>query len=337
MMPSLSQPQRMMGAVLFLTFPAAVEPVTWAAGVFDVALVTCTLAFLLALTSEGTGFRGSAMIALCAGLLCKETAVAIPVLGVTVLLLRPVHVRTVAVSVAIAALYIAVRLLYVDAPTNNDAPLGYFVKEMLSRPFASLGSPWTLAELKNYPLLGVLPQTLVAALLVGYAFFGKDGFRPAVLAIWIVMGVAPLLGYLFIGDHLENSRYLYLPLVGWSLLLSSLSGWNIKSPYLAAPLIGLCIVSLLGAIGVMWHQRPWTAAAATRDTVLTAAKSAMVMADCESASFTHLPDNVSGAYVFRNGFTQAARMADINVNTGSNGNLRCTFAWNGHSFTVGGP
>ena len=330
LLPHAPRIQSVAAAAVFLTFPAAVEPVTWAAGVFDVALVTAGLIYLNALLRSAQGVSVPALVALAAALLCKETAVALPVMGWLLRLVAPVHLGSLAWSTAMVGTFAVTRMIFTDAP-EITAPLGYFLKEMVSRPFATLGTPFMSVELSQAPIVfGMVPQLVIAALVTGYLFHVRHGLRPLLPASWILVGVAPLLSYFFISDMLQGSRYLDLPLVGWSILIAQLADGG-HHRYLK--LSGLLLVGVIvsyGAAGIVRHQAAWVTAATIRDAVLLEAQRAA--AGCETASFANVPDHEEGAYVFRNGFVEAAQTAGIHVTTSAA--VNCMFTWRNGTFVV---
>jgi hypothetical protein len=55
-------------------------------------------------------------------------------------------------------------------------------------------------------------------------------------------------------------------------------------------------------------------------------------AGCDAAAFANVPDHEEGAYVFRNGFVEAARTAGIQVSTSAA--VKCSFAWRDGTFVV---
>jgi hypothetical protein len=75
-------------------------------------------------------------------------------------------------------------------------------------------------------------------------------------------------------------------------------------------------------------------AAATRDAVLVEAERAVAVRGCEVAAFAEVPDSEEGAYVFRNGFAEAARLAGIRVVTSADAPASCTFTWRDGSFVA---
>ena len=334
LLPHAAPMQSVFAAAVFLTFPAAVEPVTWIAGVFDLAFVTAGLLYVDALLRGARRGAVPALLALGAALLCKETAVILPVLGWSLWFTASPPVRTLVWSTAMVIAFAAARMLFSDPP-EISAPLGYFLKEMASRPFATLGAPFTAAELSDAPILfGLIPQLLIAGLITTYLIHRRHGLKPLLPASWILLGVAPLLSYFFISDTLQGSRYLYLPLVGWSILIAQLSdGGENRSLRISGALL-VCVMVSYGLAGTVRHQSPWASAAATRDAILVEARRAVAAHGCEAATFADLPDSLEGAYVFRNGFAEAARQAGLRVVTGDAAPAGCPFAWRDGSFVA---
>jgi hypothetical protein len=334
LLPSLPRASSLSAAALFLTFPAAVEPVLWNAGVFDVTLVTCSLLFVLSLAQSSARASVGGVVALIAALLCKETAVALCLLAWLVWFAGIGGFRRAAAATVICALYIGIRLTSTDAPAT-DAPLGYFLKEMLGRPFASLAVPWAADEVARSPiLLAVLPQGLLASLWLMHARTPRASRRRMIFAAWILAAVAPLMSFFYVSEDLEGSRYLYLPLVGWALLLADLSGRQTKT---AGRLIGAATISWLvisGTYGVFRHQNAWLRAADSRDDVLRRAALAATNSTCERAVFVGLPEAVGGAQLFRNGFIEAAATAGIRAAPAGDAAVAsdCTFVWTGEDF-----
>ena len=131
----------------------------------------------------------------------------------------------------------------------------------------------------------------------------------------------------FVSDDLQRSRYLYLGAAMWStatvVMLAGATGKT--TPALNAVVI-LEIAS--AAALVLAHQRPWLRAAQVRDRVLAALPT--VPRDCTVLT-TALPDHEAGAYVFRNGFQEAAAPVHRPTPPGS---ASCTAIWQGSGFEV---
>lgn len=323
-------------SALFLAFPAAVEAVAWNAAVFDVSMTTATLVYLHALLRSGWGSRATAVGAAIAALLCKETGVAIPLMGLTLAAIRRVDIASVAASAGIALAYTAFRLLEADPPLGH-APLGYFVKEMIARPFAALGTPWTRDEVLSAPVLyAVLPQGAIALIIGSYLTGGGASIRSIVTLAWVLIATAPLGSYLYINDNLENSRYLYLALVGWCMFLNEILSGQKQAFARRATFAVISGAVVMAAMGAWRHQRNWQLAAETRDEVLSSVEVVAKDSACERVVLLEIPDSVSGAYVFRNGLQEALRERGSNVVVTSPNTesfpAGCRFVWDGDAF-----
>jgi hypothetical protein len=137
--------------------------------------------------------------------------------------------------------------------------------------------------------------------------------------------------YLYISPELGGSRYLYLGAAGSALLLAELATLGLgRWLPLAAVRAGLAAAVLVGCGVTRLHLVPWQAAARVRDQVLAEARLALDRLACGRPSFENLPDNVQGAYVFRNGFPEALKRAgSLPVGSG-----QCRLAWDGERFTA---
>jgi hypothetical protein len=86
------------------------------------------------------------------------------------------------------------------------------------------------------------------------------------------------------------------------------------------------------AVAVRLHLGPWRAAAETRDRVERAALANRDLMACRSVHLTDLPDTEAGAFVFRNGATEAfARDLQIEASVDDEGGP-CSFRWTGEQF-----
>ncbi len=144
------------------------------------------------------------------------------------------------------------------------------------------------------------------------------------------MSVAPVYSLFFVSNTLEGSRYLYLPSAGWAVLLAS-AATLATSPRGRPFRWALCAVAALGAVGVYAHVAPWRRAAAERDRILNSATTALA-ADCGPVAFVGATDNVSGAYVFRNGLAPALRRAGMRSVVDQAETAACVFTWTGATF-----
>ncbi len=325
-------------ATLFLTFPAAVEAVAWASGIQDVLLTTLAMLFVMAWRSEPPLVAGGLVVALQAlGLATKETAVAFPLLGLTVWLFSRAPARRelamAGVSGLIVASYSAWRMALGGLPEGHaQLPSRWMLKEILVRVFGGLAVPW-------HELLGALGTALavIAGLVVPLVLARAAHSwnversrltRPLRLAAWTVAAVAPLYGMLYVARNLEGSRYLYLAAPGWFLLLAELVDSALAGMWRHARLTALTAWTLVCIFATRAHLRPWQQAAQARDAVLSAAATALSENHCAMASFREVPDSLEGAYVFRNGLPEALGLPRLTLERGSH----CVLMWNGSKF-----
>jgi hypothetical protein len=306
-------------ALLFVAYPASPEAVAWCSGIQDVLLTTAALASVLAL-ARGSHRRTAGVHALAwlaVGLATKETAVVMPVLWLAAAWspreprARP-KAAVILAGLALSGSYALWHLLGGKVPAAYaQAPSQYVIKELLVRPFATLGAPWSGTLLERWPSLLMLSiGGLGLLLLVAAAHWSRNAsaFQRALrLTVWILVSIAPVYGYMFVASDLQGSRYTYLSEVGWAILLADLvfalatllpmgriASWTVVVTML-----------LLSVLALRFHLGAWQAAAVLRDRVLESVAQARARDRCASNVFEGSPDSVQGAYVFRNGFPEA--------------------------------
>ncbi|HEV3059953.1 MAG TPA: hypothetical protein VGY48_17020 [Vicinamibacterales bacterium] len=335
---------------LLLTFPLGTEAVVWCSGVFDVLATALVLGCVLA--SRGydlapTIGRRCGFFALgLAALLSKETAA---VVGVLVLLdawLRRSRNRALIVDagmlVVAAAVFGAIRVAASDLIRR---PLTkYALQRFLFGEFGSLAVPWHGDVIRSAPWLPVAGVLMLTGLMLRFALTRGGISRTRVVLsalMWVVAAGAPLATFFFVAPDLQGSRYLYLPSVGWAILLVAMAGQqSAENESRVAAFLALgAVVALIvtGSVGVRLHQQPWQHAAAVRNEIEAAAKQDVRMASCPIVQFADLPDSVEGAYVFRNGAAEAfGRDVGLNARVGRGGGP-CAFEWDParHAFVRG--
>jgi hypothetical protein len=231
---------------LFLAFPGSVEPVTWISGFQEVLMVTLVLAFLLsALRSRFV----IAFVLLGLATFTKETAVCAPVLLALLSLRRRVDVRLLAGAFVWCALFAVLRLAIKPAEDLAAPVTGYFVKELIVRIFGGLALPWTRDQMFAHPWV-------MSSLILSIAtLFGLLGSRlrdrqlwtgALIFAAWALVAALPVYRYLYISPELQGSRHMYLPSVGWALLLALLA-FELPS---RIPRIAGGVLIVLGLAGV---------------------------------------------------------------------------------------
>lgn len=324
-----------LAGILFLVFPASVEPVVWASGVFDVLLVTLSLAAGIAITSATNRNVQTIAVAILtiAALATKETAVVLPALLAIAAYAAP-HVSLkraaapIAVSIVLVGLYFVVRLAAGFAATPPSGEFtGYAAKELLSRPFGGLSMPLHIEVWRAHPWIPLALAVYWPALfLLSAARWPRkphDATTLLALAAWVLVSVAPLATMFYIADDLQGGRYLYLGAVAWSVMILVL----LQELQPALRVIVIAPLLVVFAFATRAHQSPWAAAALERDRVLDAYRTSGVQ--CLPAEIRGLPDHIRGAHVFRNGFDYAIQSERPQTTA----NPRCVLMWDGERFS----
>lgn len=327
----------LLAAALFLTGPFSVEPVVWASGIFDVLLTSGVLSAAVLMLTPGPAAATTVGLVLVITMLTvatKETAVAMPLLLALMIPFVPITRRRLAVasasaSAAVVLVYLGWRVSLGLPESYQGIPSGYDIKELLSRPFGLLGLPIHANVDAAAPGIAAALAIAWPVLLVRAArTWHADARAFSVLGLaclWVLVSVLPVFTMLFIGDDLQGSRYLYLGSSVWSIALAVLIAGRASGPSGPAAIAAVCGL-VVSSFLVLAHQQPWRAARDARDAVLAA--TGTVPETCDPAMVRGLPDNVAGAYVFRNGFSEAAAAR------GLRGTSPCAVEWNGTSFVV---
>lgn len=284
-------------AAIFSVHPVHTEAVAWIAGVSDLSYTFFGLgALILYVRSfEHARLAMGAGVLVFLGLLCKETAAAIPAV---MLLLEWVQVRRgasaavrgaltrLAPSIAAGGGYLALRVSALGSFAPSAAEHPYGVADLLStaagllaRYFGLLAAPIRLETARSIPtdagfldpivLLGVIAAVGVVVLT---ARLGRSTFATAALGV----AVLPILPVLYLpaiegGVSLLGERYLYLPVLGAAWVLAFAldavrrglgAGPRGGAPASAAILL-VCVPAVVARSGV-WSDSLtlWTDAAA---------------------------------------------------------------------------
>ena len=337
----LSRAGSVAAALLFLSSPLGVEPVAWASGIFDLIVSAAVMtAAVILLAGQWSATVQIGLVSLCTviALASKETAVAMPLLLAALWRFADQDRRKTLSSAALASLaivgvYVVWRFSSIGLGSAQIIPgSGYELKEMLSRPFGALGLPVHR---------GIVPGSLASvfvlavfwpAAFVRAAWTWREDRRQLVFilfaAVWVLISIVPLSAMLFVGADLQGSRYLYLASGVWSIATTVLVAGVLPRP--SAPGTAILTILIAGSVAiVIAHQRPWIRAGLERDYVLAAF--ADVSSSCTVTAVHGLPDHVHGAYVFRNGFVEAAAAPRNNSSAGAD---RCTVRWTGRGFSI---
>ena len=326
--------------VLFLVFPSSVEAVAWPAAVHDLIVAACALTFLLLAAQPVNAARLSvAAIVLIVGLLSKESAIVIPFLAIALWLdVRSPHrtraLRILLGGVMVCAVYLAFRMALVPMPDSYaKAPTRYVIKELLARPVATLALPWTTAVFDSWPVIPFFWSLTWIAVVASYAWRTNKVAAPLAIGRFLVAAIVtvlPLYSILFITPDLENGRYLYLSTAFWVIALIGMA----TVPGRSTPALRLVFIAVIGVgvVGVQVHLASWREAARVRQRVLVAARHLLEVTPCAAVSLGGAPDNVRGAFVFRNGLSEAVAFRTNARPAPSPAGTDCVFVWNGSAF-----
>ena len=304
-------------AVGFLLFPASVEAVAWISGVFDVLLTTLALAMagLAVSTARPVASTWAAIGMTGLALATKETAIVLPALILIAAWLGSRHGgkqlwMTATGSAVLVLAYVGWR---VAGGTSASAfpPLdGYAAKELLTRPFGALILPFHQSFIAGVSVAAALYAAATPLLVACRVMLAEHvtGFsRLAVGAVvWVLAAAAPVFTWFFVGPDLQGSRYVYLASAAWSMLIAVAVVPARPAGAARAVWLGVIVWLAFSAIAVRSHLEHWTSAGRARDAALAAA----LRADPSCGPTPGLvppQDDVSGAYVFRNGFAEAWR------------------------------
>jgi hypothetical protein len=311
-------------ATLFAIHGSCPEAVEWIAGRFDVlSTFFVLLSVVLFLKSESgpTGkrivVRALAVSAMILGILSKESAYAGPALMALIVIVQSggrldwTRFRRLVPFFVCAGCLCAYRWVLFGSIggylTRSGSPQALSVvpatalKTLTLRIWAILFFPvnWTITP----GILLKVALVLYVATLIWLALAAGNRRDLLIAASWIVISVLPPLQQLLIGADLEKARYLYLPSVGFALLLASAAqSWE------RFPRWGVyAIVVAFQAIALQQNLTAWDSAASK---TLTACQ---VAAACNNEHGTRilaqgLPLKLDGVYFFKNGYPECVEM-----------------------------
>jgi hypothetical protein len=232
----------------------------------------------------------------------------------------------------VCAVYGVLRMALITIPDSYaQEPTRYLVKEFIARPVGTLALPWTTAVFTSWPVIPFMWAVTCVAGVATYAWRADSAVPPQTIVRYVIavfVAVLPVYSILFITPDLENGRYVYLSTAFWVIALVAVASPSTGLTPGRGLVLGAAIV--VGVVGVQVHLSSWREAARIREQVLAAAGDTLKTARCSPVSFVGAPDSVRGAYVFRNGLSEA-----ISFRTGAKpapSTSHCTFMWNGSEF-----
>jgi hypothetical protein len=329
-----------LAGLLFVVWPTQVEAVAWVSAMSDVLVTTLALIVVILYVRMSAPRAGRLMLLIAVtalALFTKESALTIAPLLAAVAICRG-HGRLARSELSVLATAFVmcgaflVWRVWIRTPYADEirpALTRYVFKEQISRTFGGLAVP---LPANASPWL-ILVFGTVAIVLPACAVLLARRREPAhavmcMGAFWALIAAVPALGYLFVGNELEGSRYLYLSTVGWAVLFTA------GSTAAAAGRIPMRVVcsSAIALSAVLSVQQSrelilnWRAAGIERDVILLRARTAGSERGCDRVRATGLPAVYHGAQLFRNGFEDAYAAAL------APGTRTCDLHWDGHEF-----
>jgi hypothetical protein len=291
-------------AALFAIHATRPETVEWITGRYDLIATFFVLAALVLFLHD---YLWLGLVAMVAGVLCKESAYACPLLLV---LLSPRQWRKWMPYFAAAGVLILYRFWlfggiggYKTAtgePQALSIGLVTIVKALVLRLWAVLFVPlnWSIAP--GVVLAMAMFAYICALIWLCWRTANSSRQRIAVAIGFVILAALPPVQQLLIGADLQKARYLYLPSVGLSLLLASLieHRGRLAGPATAVLILTFHVVALFHNL-TAWHE------AAARAKVYCAAAAE----DRGDQISVFPPNSINGVYFFQNGLPECIEMA----------------------------
>ena len=307
-----------LAAFLFVVSPLAVEPVVWCSAIFDVLLATFALALCIVMVRRQT--LSPSEYALCLGLgvlmvATKETGVIGGPLALAAYWMRwgfrgrPGYIVAVLLS-AIAVAYAVMRHVIGRLDPRAVPTAGPdAIERLVTQSTAALFVPLHDTLVQAAPLAAVLVPAALILVVVSWADRWDREPRDAGLALFaagtMVLATAPTITPFAVLGDLQGSRYLYVPMTIWTIALAAaLLDGSRPGAWRATRVLAAVVLVAGAAVAVRAHLEPWREARRVRDGALL--RLSELPPFCARVHARGVPDNVAGAFVFRNGLTEAA-------------------------------
>jgi len=252
-------------AALFAVYPVHTEAVDWIAALPDLG---CGLFFVLAFALYLARRTWLSVAAFAIALLWKETALVFPALLAAYVLLQPSGsrlrdaIKESAAYWAVVAVYLGLRAAILGSISHSPRswllnPIQFLlsVGQLMLSYWVKLALP---ARLNAYYVFHPIRSPGDARVLLVVALLGCAGaavyfLRRSILAVfaiaWVMLTLLPALNLNALGRNAFAERYLYLPSVGFCLLLALAGGWLLgRAPERARTLAGAAaLVAMVAA------------------------------------------------------------------------------------------
>jgi len=264
-------------AFVFALHPLHVESVAWVSERKDVLCAFFWFATLwawLRYTEKPTpGRYVSALVWFCLGLMAKPMIVTLPFLLILLdvwpfrrTLSLKLVLKRMPEKLPLAALSGAVMWVTMQAQhgaMTDTTPAGLRVENALMSITAYLADtfwPARLWAVYSYPASVPAWQAItVAIVLVAISVFalGQLSKRPFLATgwFWFLLTLGPVIGLVQVGGQARADRYMYVPMVGLSIMLAwGLAGFLVRRPAMQRWFAGLGVAACLSMAAVTWNQ-----------------------------------------------------------------------------------
>lgn len=292
--------------LLFALHGSRAESVLWMAGRFDL-YATCFA--LVAILCFLRSWHAAGLLAMAGGLLCKESAYAVPGLLVAVL----AYQRRLWTRQALPILaYFAVALVLFAYRWRLLGGIGGYHDEAFSVTLPAFKALFVrLWTVLFFPInWGVTPSLGLAILAAAFVLSSTWLFTaslPRRLFLFLLsltlLAALPALPQLLIGADIQKSRLLYLPSFGFALLIGAST--SRLTPLLRWSSAIAVIAFQLGSLE--YNLGAWRDAARSAQMACTVA--AVCALRCDGVvSVSPPPSSLNGVYYFANGFPECVRL-----------------------------
>lgn len=315
-----------LATALFALHPIHIEAVDWLASRPDLLATACCLLSLLASLSffENSVKKGpfwlylASLLAFAAGLFSKEAAAGLPIALFGILWVQNRGGSWKRLAMWLLP-YVVVGGIYGLARYNALGGLGGYNSEgrdLLYITWNLTGGLWLpllfpLNLESSGPMVGGLLLALLSAFYAGliwHFFTTKLGPKKSWLSTLLLIygSLLPALNSAPVDTNLAQSRILYLPSVGFCLLMALFLAQGLKVKMLSAKVL-LTGLLLWQIAALQVNLAPWQAAGEMVRTTFSLLAN-QPFADGDTLYFEGLPDNYQGAYGWRNGLEAAANL-----------------------------
>ena len=293
---------------LFLVFPLSGEAVLWLSSGFDLWAAFFALLAVATLQKE-RGIR-LALLLYALALLCKESALCLPL--VLLLLFPRLRWRIVPFFLT-TGLYLAVRFVlfggiggykdHLGRAVVTQLDPGAFLRALLVQVPARILAPVPVESRLAFG--GMIALSLI--LLCGFGLSGFRSRKAFLVAVGVfVAAILPAAPLLRVEWDLQGARLLYLPL---ALALVALARFT-RSPTRIATFSG-AVLAGYWMIAAVLNGGHWSGASQAVEQTLGAMKTLSSRFPQGATVLVDAPDTYQGAYVFRNGLSEAAELAGL--------------------------